>query len=332
MKVFVTGGAGYIGNVCVWKPLNAGHMVVAFDNLSEDHHARGLPDLRTGIMFRNSLWRAAVLWQSKRRTHYPARSVMAEPIASGEKLIGKVISGYVLAEVLGQCRWGPVYTAVQTSMDRAVALKVLAPEFVRESEQFLSEARAAAKITHPRIIAVFEAGFADGCYFCATEFTDGPPLAEFFRNGGSVDEHRLLHTIAGLAGALETLWQRGIAHLPPTVEHIVTTRDGVAKLSELQSVNNPVSGSKKEDIAALGTAVNSIGPVRKSVAELVERMVGATGRQPFATPAEVAAEATRLDHQLFPLLPPRHRDLHAARAMKTLWWVFVLGALGIFDL
>ena len=133
------------------------------------------------------------------------KTVMAGQTSNGEKLIGKVISGYVLVEVVSTCRWGPVFSAIQTSMDRAVALKVLAPEFTGESDQFLAEARAAAQITHPRIVAVFEAGFADGYYFCATEFTDGPPLAEFLHKGDAVDEHRLLDTIVGLAEALDTL-------------------------------------------------------------------------------------------------------------------------------
>jgi hypothetical protein len=221
-------------------------------------------------------------------------------------------------------------------MDRAVALKILAPEFIGESDQFLAEARSAAQITHPRIVTVFEAGFVDGCYFCATEFTDGPPLAEFLRKGNAMDEHRLLQTIAGLAEALETLWQRDIAHLPPTAEHIVTTREGVAKLSEMEPVKSPASESKTEDIAALGialgTAVNSVGPVSKSVAGLVERMVGAPGRKPFETLAELLAEATRLDHQLFPPLLPRHRDSSAGRIKKTPWWVLVLGALWIIGI
>jgi serine/threonine protein kinase len=261
---------------------------------------------------------------------------MAEPTFSGEKLIGKVINGYVLVEVVSTCRWGPVYSAIQTSMDRAVALKVLAPEFIGESDQFLSEARSAAQITHPRIVAVFEAGFVDGYYFCATEFTDGPPLTEFLRKGKTVDEHRLLQTIAGLAEALETLWQRGIAHLPPTAEHIVTTRDGVAKLSEIEYVKNLASKSKGEEISALGialgTAVNSVGPISKSVAELVERMVSMPGRKPFETPAELLAEATRLDHQMFPPLLQHHHDLPAAQNKKTPWWVFVLGALWIISI
>jgi len=256
---------------------------------------------------------------------------MAGPTSNEEKLIGKVISGYVLVEIIGACRWGPVYSAMQTSMDRAVALKILAPELVRESDQFLSEARLAAQITHPRIVTVFEAGYADGHYFCATEFTDGPPLSEFLRKGNAVDEHRLLETIAGLAEALETLWQRGIAHLSPTMEHIVTTREGVAKLSEMEPVKDSLSKSDKEDIAALGIAlgmiVNNIGLVSKSVGELVECMAGMPGRKRFATPAELLAEAMRLDHQLFPPIPSYGRDLPAEQIKKTPWWMFVLVSL-----
>lgn len=261
---------------------------------------------------------------------------MAELASNGEKLIGKIISGYVLVEVVGTCRWGPVYSAVQTSMDRAVAMKVLTPRSDREADQFLAAARAAAQITHPHIVAVFEAGFSGEYYFCATEFTGGPPLEKFIRKGDAVDEHCLLQTIAGLAEALETLWQRGIAHELPTEEHIVTTREGLAKLSELEPVNNPASKSEKEDIATLGivlgSVANSIGPVSKPVGELVDRMVGAPGRQPFATSAELVVEATQLDQQLFSPLPQHDHYSLAAKPRRMPWWVIVLGMLVIVGL
>ncbi|MGD0016459.1 MAG: protein kinase [Verrucomicrobiia bacterium] len=261
---------------------------------------------------------------------------MAELASNGDKLIGKIISGYVLVEVMGICRWGPVYSAVQTSMDRAVAMKVLTPRSDLEADQFLAAARTAAQITHPHIVAVFEAGFSGEYYFCATEFIDGPPLEKFLRKGAVVDEHCLLQTIAGLAEALETLWQRGIAHEPPTEEHIVTAREGLAKLSELEPVNNPASKLEKEDIAALGIVlgrvVNSIGPVSEPVGQLVKRMVGASGRQPFATLAELVAEATRLDQQLFSPLPQHDHYSPAAKLRRMPWWVIVLGMLVIVGL
>ena len=89
------------------------------------------------------------------------------------------IGRFQLLSVVGQGSFGTVYRAYDPVLDREVALKV--PKFVaREPEQikrFLTEAKAAARLRHPNIVAVFEAGEADGLDYIVTEFVSGETLS-----------------------------------------------------------------------------------------------------------------------------------------------------------
>jgi hypothetical protein len=153
---------------------------------------------------------------------------------------------------------------------------------------------------------VYEAGQSDGTYFCAMEYMDGPPLARFLRQGDGVDEHRLLQAIAGVARALDFLWQRNVPHQPPADKNVLTTTDGTVKLINVAPVEMPVSASAQEDVINLAvmvaTLTNDIGPVTKSVSVFVEGMLGTEGRQQFTSLAEVVNAAEALDRELFPPL------------------------------
>src|SRR6185503_5657558 len=125
-----------------------------------------------------------------------------------DDLIGRRIGTYDIETELGTSRWGKVYRAVQTSMHRAVALKLVAPEIAAlpgKADHFRESAQAAASIVHPNIVAVYEAGVSGGYHFCAMEYMDGLPLKEFLRKGHHVDEHHVLLVIIGAARALDFL-------------------------------------------------------------------------------------------------------------------------------
>lgn len=86
------------------------------------------------------------------------------------------IPGYRILRPLGQGGMATVYLAVQESLAREVALKVLAPELAQEAtarERFLHEARTAAKLRHPNIIAIHDVGTHDGVAYMAMEYEPG---------------------------------------------------------------------------------------------------------------------------------------------------------------
>jgi hypothetical protein len=232
---------------------------------------------------------------------------MTEPTPAPDPIIGRTIRAYEIQEQIGISRWGKVYRAIQKSTNRIVAVRILSPELATmpgKTDHFLEESRTDAALVHPHLVAVYEAGQADGIYFCAMEYMDGPPLSQFLREDGGVDEHRLLLTVAGVARALDFLWQRQIPHQPPQDKNVLTNADGAVKLINVVAVELQPSQSPREDVLQLAvmiaTLANDIAPVSKSISEFVENMLGREGDEPFASPTEVADAAEALDRKLFP--------------------------------
>jgi serine/threonine protein kinase len=231
---------------------------------------------------------------------------MTQSAAGQDPLVGKTLRSYRIQEPIGTGRWGNVYRAFQSSMNRTAAVRVLSPEIAAlpgKAEQFLEKSRTEAQLIHPHLVILYEAGQADGVSFCAMEYMDGPPLREFLQDGNEVDEHRLLHTVIGIARALDYLWQRQIPHQPPLEENVLTVADGTVKLINIEPVEAPASQSPHEDLLKLGLMVaslaNDIAPVSKPIGRFVERMLGSAGRQPFASLTDAADAAEALDRKLF---------------------------------
>lgn len=230
-----------------------------------------------------------------------------------EDFVGRTIGVYRVEQWIGRSRWGAVYRAEQTTVQRTVALRVLDPVIAQlpgKVDHFLEESRANAQVVHPHIVTVYEAGESEGVIFCALEYMDGPPLTEYLRRDEplGVDEEHLLMVIIGVGRALEFLWKQQIPHQPPLAQNILINRSGEAKLSDVVPTDLPPGASPQDDIRALGLILgeiaNSLGPVRAAVGTLVERMVGLAGRKPFASAAELVTAAETLRQELFPQLPP----------------------------
>ena len=91
------------------------------------------------------------------------------------------ISGYRILRSLGEGGMASVYLAMQESLDREVALKVMAPALAENAEftdRFLKEGRLAAKLSHPNLVTVYDIGQHNGLYYLAQEFIPGGTLRE----------------------------------------------------------------------------------------------------------------------------------------------------------
>jgi hypothetical protein len=123
------------------------------------------------------------------------------------------IGRFQLLGAVGQGSFGTVYRAYDPVLDREVALKM--PKFIgREQEQikrFLTEAKAAARLRHPNIVAVFEAGEADGVDYIATEFVCGEPLSRRLRRERPTFR-QAAQWVRDLALALEYAHSEGVIH------------------------------------------------------------------------------------------------------------------------
>ena len=103
-------------------------------------------------------------------------------------MIGKTISHYRVLSKVGEGGMGVVYKAEDTSLDRPVALKFLAPHIVSDEEiskRFEREAKAAAALNHPNVCHVYEINEVEGKTFIAMAFLEGEPLEKRSRPASS---------------------------------------------------------------------------------------------------------------------------------------------------
>src|SRR5262245_58128257 len=105
------------------------------------------------------------------------------------------VGGFEILEPIGQGGMGTVYRARQSSMDRVVALKILSPQFGADPkyiESFLREAKAAGRLQHSNIVAVHDAGQADGFCYYAMELVKGVTLHKMVQQNGALPENTAL--------------------------------------------------------------------------------------------------------------------------------------------
>src|SRR5919106_4449897 len=127
---------------------------------------------------------------------------------------GDQFGRYKNLRLLGQGGMAMVYDAYDPKHDRRVALKVLRPEWQRESEavaRFLHEARAAGGLSGPHIATIYDSG-EQPVPFIAMELVDGPTLAEFLRLHGRLPVAEAVRLVRGLGEALAYAHARGRIH------------------------------------------------------------------------------------------------------------------------
>ena len=117
---------------------------------------------------------------------------------------GTVIAGYRVEGLIGRGGMGEVYRAHQLALDRPVALKLIASELARDerfAQRFRQEALIAARIDHPNVLPVHEAGQADGRLYLSMRLVDGVDLARRARGGAARSGPRGARRDPGCGGA-----------------------------------------------------------------------------------------------------------------------------------
>jgi serine/threonine-protein kinase len=152
------------------------------------------------------------------------------------------IPGYRLMSKLGKGAMATVYKAMQLSLDRVVAVKVLPrrmsenPEFV---DRFIKEGKAAGLLSHNNIVAAYDVGCTpDGYYFFVMEYIEGKTLYDIMQpppagDGKTFSEAEALDIMAQITDALVHAHARGLIHRDIKPKNIILTPEGVAKLTDL---------------------------------------------------------------------------------------------------
>lgn len=146
-----------------------------------------------------------------------------------------VIPGYEIQGLIGQGGFAKVYLAIQKSLDRIVALKIMEPEMASDQqfcERFVLEGRIVAKLSdHPNIVTIFDIGKKAEFYFMAMEYLGGGNLRQRVKKGEGerIDFIRMLRQVASALGYVH---DAGFVHRDIKPGNILFTNDNVAKLSD----------------------------------------------------------------------------------------------------
>lgn len=157
-----------------------------------------------------------------------------------------------ILECLGRGGMGVVYKARQKSLNRIVALKLLAPERVGDAkfaERFTREAQALAALNHPNIVTIHDFGQAGGFYFLLMEFVDGVNLRQLLRARKFTPEEALV-IVPPLCEALQFAHERGIVHRDIKPENLLLDKSGRVKIADFGIAK--IMGTRSGD--AVGTA------------------------------------------------------------------------------
>ncbi|MDP7277528.1 MAG: protein kinase [Planctomycetaceae bacterium] len=170
------------------------------------------------------------------------------------------IGPYAIVRLLGSGGMGSVYLASHQDTGQTVALKVLGQQHMADPhllQRFQLEARAAQQLTHPNIVAVYEAATVDEISYIAQEFVDGIDIERLLQQRGRLTPARCLDIVRQVARALHHAHQQGIIHRDVKPSNLLITSDGTAKLADMglaRSVDH--TGDSRATMA--GTVVGTV--------------------------------------------------------------------------
>ena len=150
-----------------------------------------------------------------------------------------------------------MYRAKDLVLNRFVAVKILRDEFTTDDEfikRFNIEAQAAASITHPNIVSVYDVGKEDNLYYIVMELVKGKTLKDIIVEDGALGWKWSVKVAVQIASALETAHKNNIIHRDIKPHNIIITEEGVAKVTDF-GIAKAVSNST---ITAFGTTIGSV--------------------------------------------------------------------------
>jgi len=165
-------------------------------------------------------------------------------------------SKYEIMEEIGRGGMSSVYKAIQKNLNRPVALKVLPQQFTHDKEfldRFHREARAAAQLSHPSIVIIYDEGMESGVHYIAMEYMDGEDLHSIIQKQGALPEKVAKSWLIPIAEGLDYAHQMGIVHRDIKSANILIDSKGRAKLTDFGIVRAGESTKLTRTGTVLGT-------------------------------------------------------------------------------
>jgi len=182
------------------------------------------------------------------------------PSPPGERpddLVSEIVgSRYRIERSVAAGGMGEVFLATDSVLERPVAVKILHrnlsadPGFV---ERFRREARAAAGLNHPNVVAVYDWGESGRTYYMVMEYVPGASLREVLRAAGRLDSSQATDVLGQVLPALDHAHRRGIVHRDLKPENIILTPDGRAKVADFGLARAYANPSTTRTLTVIGT-------------------------------------------------------------------------------
>ncbi len=229
---------------------------------------------------------------------------------------------YRLLALLGEGGMAAVYRAEDTVLGRPVAVKVLRASLAKDQAflaRFRDEARSAAALSHPNLVATYDVGQDAGYYYIVMEYVDGPSLKEAIAKEAPLPVDRAVGLALQVLAALEAAHARGVIHRDIKPQNVLLTAEGQAKVADFGIARQVAAVAQTQGGEIMGTAAY-LAPERASgneasaasdvysVGVLLFEML--TGRTPFTgdNPVEVALKHVREEppspRRFNPAVPP----------------------------
>ena len=188
---------------------------------------------------------------------------------SSKLLVGR----YELIEKIGEGGMAVVYKSRDRLLNRLVAIKILRPEYTKDSQfvdSFRQESQAAAGLQHPNIISVYDVGREGNIHFIVMELVDGKALSTVIKEQAPMDYRRAIEITKQVCSALSTAHKHSIIHRDIKPHNIMITQDGTAKLGDF-GIAKAVSDSTLSETSKIIGSVHYFSPEQARGAYVDER-------------------------------------------------------------
>ncbi|MBR5756496.1 MAG: Stk1 family PASTA domain-containing Ser/Thr kinase [Firmicutes bacterium] len=233
-------------------------------------------------------------------------------------MASRILAGrYELLEKMGEGGMAVVFKARDRLLNRYVAIKILRPEFTKDSafiESFRRESQMAAGPSHPNIVSVYDVGKESNIYFIVMELMTGEALSDVIKKNGALDPRTAVNITRQVASGLSAAHKNHLIHRDVKPHNIMFAQDGTAKITDfgiakVVTGDTLVGGEKKENVMgsvhyfspeqAKGGYVDEKSDIYSLGICLYEML---TGKVPFD--GESAVEVA-VKHMNEPMVPPR---------------------------
>jgi eukaryotic-like serine/threonine-protein kinase len=168
-----------------------------------------------------------------------------------------LLDRYEVGRLLGAGGMAEVFEGRDRLLARRVAIKVLQVQFARDPSfliRFKREAQAAASLSHPNIVAVYDTGSEDGTHFIVMEFVDGRTLKDVIRAEGRLYPERAAEICQDMCSALVAAHARGLIHRDIKPGNVMLTPDGKVKVMDFGIARATTLETITQTAAVVGTA------------------------------------------------------------------------------